>query len=286
MRRSSIPSVSGSLERYLEEIKQFPLLTITEERELARTSRPALVTANLRFVVKIAHEYRAYGFKLADLIQEGNIGLMRAVEKFDPDRGVRLVSYAAWWIRAYIRNHIIRSHSLVKPGEVEEMTARLSGRDLSLDAPAFDGGDSHLESLAGEGPSQDHELSAAQEQLLLRTRIGGALARLDGRERYLIEQRVMSDDPTTLREIGDHFGISHERARQLEARAKRKLEVDLYGVASEFDWPTHGRPVVDDDRATAARAPPSYPRYAASTRSSFFSSAGVPSTAMRPRSMT
>ena len=302
MKRPSVPSASGSLERYLHEIKQFPLLTVDEEREMARTCRPGLVTANLRFVVKVAYEYRSYGFKLADLIQEGNIGLMRAVEKFDPDKGVRLISYAVWWIRAYIQDHILRSHSLVKlgttraqrrlffslartkreldrtsvehgadsdgensskiahelrvkAGEVEEMTMRLSGRDVSLDAQAFEGDDAPVESLAGEGPSQDHELSAAQEQFLLRTRIGDALATLDWRERYLIEHRVMSDDPATLKEVGDHFGISHERARQLELRAKLKLKLELYALASEIDWPTHGHPVVDGERATPACSP-------------------------------
>jgi RNA polymerase sigma-32 factor len=132
------------------------------------------------------------------------------------------------------------------------MTVRLSGRDLSLDAPVFDGDDSQVDSMAGEGPSQDHELSAAQEQFLLRTRIGDALATLDWRERYLIEQRVMSDDPATLKEVGDHFGISHERARQLEIRAKLKLKLELYALASEIDWPTHGHPVIDDGRAPPA----------------------------------
>ena len=128
----------------------------------------------------------------------------------------------------------------VKPGEVEEMTIRLSGRDLSLDAEAFDGGPSHMESLAGGGPSLDHELSAAQEQRLLRAHVDAALARLDRRERYVIEHRVMSDEPATLREISVHFGISHERTRQLEVRARRKLALELHAVATEFDWPTHG----------------------------------------------
>ena len=287
MRRGSTPAASGSLACYLAEIRRFPLLTVEEERELARTCRPELVTANLRFVVKIAREYASHGFRLGDLIQEGNIGLIRAVEKFDPDRGVRLITYAVWWIRAYIQDHILKSHSLVKigttgaqrrlffslartkheldrtsvergadsdgediskiarelavkPGEVLEMTIRLSGRDLSLDEEAFDGGPSHMESLAGGGPSSDHELSAAQEQRLLRAHVDAALARLDRRERYVIEQRVMSDEPATLREVSVHFGISNERTRQLEIRARRKLEVELHAVATELDWPTRG----------------------------------------------
>jgi RNA polymerase sigma-32 factor len=298
MKRASIPSASGSLGSYLKDIGQFPLLTAEQERELARTCRSALVTANLRFVVKIASEYVSCGFKLVDLIQEGNLGLMKAVEKFDPDKGVRLVSYAVWWIRAYIQAHILGSHSLVrigttsaqrrlffalartkrdldqksvehgadsdgesysliarqlrvKPGEVEEMTMRLSGRDLSLDAPAVDGETSHVEWLAGEAPPQDHALSAAQERQLLRARIVEALSRLDWRERYVIEQRVMSEDPATLREIGDHLGISHERARQLELRAKRKLGAELQEVASEVDWPTNGYALSEGVRSGA-----------------------------------
>src|SRR6266568_484149 len=193
MKREALSSTASSLELYLSEINQFPLLAVEEEQSLARTYRRKgdtraahrLVTANLRFVVKVAYEYRSYGFKMADLIQEGNIGLMKAVQKFDPDKGIRLISYAVWWIRAYIQNYILKSWSLVKlgttqaqrklffslartkreldkmsaehgcdsdgedsskiakelkvkPGEVEEMTQRMLGRDLSLDAPLSD----------------------------------------------------------------------------------------------------------------------------------------------------
>src|SRR5574342_16728 len=117
----------GALELYLSEINRFPLLSLDEEQRLARRHRDqgdtraahALVTANLRFVVKVAHEYRAYGLRLVDLIQEGNIGLMRAVQKFDPDKGIRLISYAVWWIRAYIQNFLLRSWSMVKVGTTQ-----------------------------------------------------------------------------------------------------------------------------------------------------------------------
>src|SRR5690349_1504956 len=127
MKRESVPSTSSSLELYLSEINQFPLLTVEEEQNLARLyrrkgdSRAAhrLVTANLRFVVKVAYEYRSYGLRMADLIQEGNIGLMKAVQKFDPDKEIRLISYAVWWIRAYIQNHILKSWSLVKIGTTQ-----------------------------------------------------------------------------------------------------------------------------------------------------------------------
>jgi len=307
MKRDTLPSAASSLELYLSEINQFPLLTVDEEQSLARTYRAKgdtraahrLVTANLRFVVKVAYEYRSYGFKMADLIQEGNIGLMKAVQKFDPDKGIRLISYAVWWIRAYIQNYILKSWSLVKlgttqaqrklffslartkreldkmsvehgldsdgadsskiakklkvkPGEVEEMTQRMEGRDLSLDAPmGDDGGYSHVDFVAGHGPSQDYELSSAQEQSMVSGRIGEALGRLDQRERYIIEQRVMSDRPMTLKELGEHFGFSRERARQLEIRAKEKLKQELHALAIEIDWPTDGKPVEIDERALA-----------------------------------
>ena len=307
MKRDTLSSVASSLELYLSEINQFALLTVDEEQSLARTYRAKgdtraahrLVTANLRFVVKVSYEYRTYGFKMADLIQEGNIGLMKAVQKFDPDKGIRLISYAVWWIRAYIQNYILKSWSLVKlgttqaqrklffslartkreldkmslehgldsdgadsakiakklrvkPGEVEEMTQRMEGRDLSLDAPmGDDGGYSHVEFVAGHGPSQDYELSNAQESSMVTGRVGDALGRLDLRERYIIEQRVMSDKPMTLKELGEHFGFSRERARQLEIRAKEKLKQELHALAVEIDWPTNGAPVELEERAMA-----------------------------------
>jgi RNA polymerase sigma-32 factor len=307
MNRESLPNASSSLELYLSEINQFPLLTVEEEQRLAREFRKKgdtraahrLVTSNLRFVVKVAYEYRSYGFKMSDLIQEGNIGLMKAVQKFDPDKGIRLISYAVWWIRAYIQNYILKSWSLVKlgttqaqrklffslartkreldklssehgadsdgedsgkiakklrvkPGEVQEMQQRMEGRDLSLDAPmGDDGAYSHVDFVVGHGPSQDSELSGAQEQAMVSSRIGEALSRLDQRERYIIEMRVMSDKPMTLKELGEHFGFSRERARQLEIRAKEKLKQELHALAVEIDWPTDGTPVDVDERTAA-----------------------------------
>src|SRR5512146_3018897 len=127
MKRATILTAPSSLEMYLSEINRYPLLTVGEEQRLARQyaadgdTRAAhrLVTANLRFVVKVAYEYRSYGFKMSDLIQEGNIGLMKAVQKFDPDKGIRLISYAVWWIRAYSQNYILKSWSLVKLGTTQ-----------------------------------------------------------------------------------------------------------------------------------------------------------------------
>jgi RNA polymerase sigma-32 factor len=303
MKTGSADSRSSSLEAYLSEIRRFPLLTVEEEQALARSYRAKgdaraahrLVTANLRFVVKVAYEYRSYGFSVIDLVQEGNIGLMKAVQKFDPDKGIRLISYAVWWIRAYIQSHILKSFSLVKLGttqaqrklfftlartkreldvasaahgadsdgedaskiarklnvkevEVEEMTRRMSGRDVSLDAPVGDdAGTSHVDFLAGQGPAQDHALADAQEQTQVRGRIGAALAQLDERERFIVEQRFMSDEPLTLKEIGDHFRISRERARQLEIRAIQKLKRELNGFAADIGWPCAG----EGERAAA-----------------------------------
>jgi RNA polymerase sigma-32 factor len=282
----------GFLDYYLSEINRNPLLTVEEEQRLARSYRErgdtraahALVTANLRFVVKVAYGYRSYGLRMADLVQEGNIGLMKSVQKFDPDLGIRLISYAVWWIRAYIQNYVLRSWSLVKvgttqaqrklffslartrraldrsspahgaesdgndpskvarklrvtPAEVEEMQQRLEGRDLSLDVPVGDGGAPHVDFVPSMGRPQDDEVSSAEERRLVAGRVGEALARLDARERFIIEHRVMLDPPMTLKELGEHFGFSRERARQLEIRAKGKLRHALHPLAEQIAWP-------------------------------------------------
>jgi RNA polymerase sigma-32 factor len=140
----------------------------------------------------------------------------------------------------------------VKPAEVEEMSQRMGRRDLSLDAPVGDDGDStHIDFLAGDGPTQDHEVSSAQERTMLQGGVGAALAQLDARERFIVEQRVMSDQPMSLKEIGEHFGFSRERARQLETRAMEKLEEKLHALAVEVDWPTDGTRLGIEERAVA-----------------------------------
>jgi RNA polymerase sigma-32 factor len=286
------PTASSTLDQYLREINRVPLLTVDEERRLARQFRDGndkraghrLVEANLRFVVKVAFEYRSYGLRMADLIQEGNIGLMKAVQKFDPDKEIRLISYAVWWIRAYIQNHILKSWSLVKIGttqaqrklffslartrheierltpgaglsdeavdvglvakrlkvrtsDVVEMTQRMEGRDLSLDAPVADGTSTHLEFTAADGDGQDEELAQAEEDALVNRRVTEAMNRLDPRERHIVEARVMGEGKETLRDLGHHFGFSRERARQLEIRALEKLRRDLEPLAGEIGWP-------------------------------------------------
>jgi RNA polymerase sigma-32 factor len=286
MHLSTVPTAAGSLAMYLSEINQFPLLSVEEEQLLARRYRDSrdldaahrLVTSNLRFVVKVAYEYRSYGIKMSDLIQEGNIGLMKAVQKFDPDKQIRLISYGVWWIRAYIQNYILKSWSLVKlgttqaqrklffslartkreleklghgdgsqdderkiarklrvkPSEVLEMQQRMDGRDLSLDAPmGDDGGNTHVDFVASGLQSQDDDLAETEERGIVQDRVGRALGRLDVRERYIIEQRVMSEKPMTLKELGEHFGFSRERARQLEIRAKDKLKGELVRIMGD-----------------------------------------------------
>jgi RNA polymerase sigma-32 factor len=276
----------GSLSIYLSEINRHRLLTQPEEQKLARRFRKGdlqsghrLVTANLRFVVKVAYEYRSYGLRMPDLIQEGNIGLMKAVQKFDPDKGIRLISYAVWWIRAYVQNHILKSWSLVKlgttqaqrklffslartrrelerfgahdsaipveeiarrlhvkPSEVREMEQRIGGRDLSLDAPVGeDGSSSHLDSLGSGAVGQDEEVAEREEAGIIGARVAHALTRLDPRERFIVEQRVMNERPMTLKELGEHFGFSRERARQLEIRAKDKLKTELAALMTEVE---------------------------------------------------
>jgi RNA polymerase sigma-32 factor len=264
---------SSALDSYMARVNTLPILTAEEEFELAVRFRKEhsleaaekLVTSNLRFVVKIAHEYRNYGAKLIDLIQEGNIGLMHAVKKFNPYRGYRLISYAVWWIRAYIQNYIIKSWSLVKIGttqaqrklffklnqakkklqnlssknpefseiaeslnvkesEIEEMDVRMNVRDLSLDASINDDGESsYIDNLMYEGENQEDALIKKEESELVRINIAGALSKLNERERYIVINRIMADQPETLQEIGDRFKITRERARQIEKEALRKM---------------------------------------------------------------
>jgi RNA polymerase sigma-32 factor len=285
----SDPESSGPnpLATYLSEINRYGLLSGEQERRLARRFERGdlgaghlLVTSNLRFVVKVSYQYRSYGVRMADLLQEGNIGLMKAVQKFDPDKGIRLISYAVWWIRAYIQNYILKSWSLVKlgttqaqrklffslsrtrreleklsvgdapsadvdeiarrlrvkPTEVREMEQRMGGRDLSLDAPIGDeGANAHIDIIPSEEPRLDDSFADREEAGIVSSRVRNALDRLDARERFIIQQRVMNERPMTLKELGEYFGFSRERARQLEIRAKDKLRGELEPLLSEVD---------------------------------------------------
>ena len=275
----------STIDRYVAEINKYPLLTREQEVALAERYRKdgdldaahQLVVSNLRFVVKIAHEYRGYSLKLLDLIQEGNIGLMMAVKKFDAGKGYRLISYAVWWIRAYIQNFIMRSWSLVKLGttqaqrklffklrsereradreagdgetatteslagrlevaetDVVDMEARLAARDFSLDVELQDGArQTHMDLLSSENASQEERVAEAEERSLLRGKVYEAMEHLNEKERYIVENRLMAEEPKTLQEIGQHFQISRERARQIEGNVIRKIRTAL--IESGFD---------------------------------------------------
>jgi RNA polymerase sigma-32 factor len=269
--------VKDSLESYLIKINRIPLLTPKEEFQLAVRYRKyndieaahKLVTSNLRFVVKVALEYRTYGVKLADLIQEGNIGLMMAVKKFDPYRRYRFISYAVWWIRAYIQNYIIKTWSLVKigttqgqkrlfykigkvrkalesdqenenkyellakdlhvpKGDVLEMEQRMSSRDLSLDSTFDEDHElTHLDLLKEDRVNQEELLAQEEEKRIREQKIHSAMERLSEKEMYVIKNRVMADEPLTLREIGNYLHLSRERVRQIEGEALKKLKKEM-----------------------------------------------------------
>ncbi|OGQ89359.1 MAG: RNA polymerase subunit sigma-70 [Deltaproteobacteria bacterium RIFOXYA12_FULL_58_15] len=279
-------ALNQSIDQYVSEINRYKLLTREQEVELAEKyfkegdlqAAHKLVVSNLRFVVKIAHEYRGYGLKLLDLIQEGNIGLMMAVKKFDASKGYRLISYAVWWIRAYIQNFVIRSWSLVKlgttqaqrklffklrserdradrdagqgevastkslakrlkvaEGEVSGMEMRLASRDFSLDAQLEPGArQTHLDLLADKDSfNQEAEFAEEQEREMVRGKVHEAMGELNEKEQYIVEFRLMTDEPKTLQEIGKNFGISRERARQIEGNVIRKIRTRLTGSGLE-----------------------------------------------------
>jgi len=279
----NLPTVKNSMESYLIQINQFPLLTREEEFKLAVKYRKhddieaaqQLITANLRFVVKVAFEYKSYGAKLQDLIQEGNIGLMMAVKKFNPYKGYRFISYAIWWIRAYIQNFIIKTWSLVKIGttqaqkklfykigkvrkalelagadekkyerlardldvakeDIMEMEQRMSSRDLSLDAPFDEGQElTHLDLLREDSLNQEEAIAEEEEKKIRERDVQNAMRRLNEKEVYVIKNRIMSEEPLTLQEIGDHLKLSRERVRQIESEALKKLRRE-FGTRSEL----------------------------------------------------
>ncbi|MGE0526157.1 MAG: RNA polymerase factor sigma-32 [Bdellovibrionales bacterium] len=260
--------------RYLAEIGRYKLLTREQERELAIRYRETgdaaaaerLVTANLRFVVKIAAEYTKFGAKLIDLIQEGNVGLMHAVKEFNPYKGVRLITYAVWWIRGYIQEYLMRQYSMVRIGttatqrklfyqlqkereqlervgleqglaqlsgrlgvsadEAHEMHSRLTGRDVSLDQPVNDEGSARLLDLQSEAdPLRLEEVLGTREELtLLSEKIAELRPSLNEREQFLLDHRLLADDPLTLQEIGDRYGTTREAVRQMENRLIAKIK--------------------------------------------------------------
>ncbi len=285
----SIPALGseGHLSRYLGEIRKFPLLEPEEEFMLAKRWREhgdsqaahRLVTSHLRLVAKIAMGYRGYGLPLAEIISEGNVGLMQAVKRFDPDRGFRLSTYAMWWIRASIQEYILHSWSLVKLGttaaqkklffnlrrakaqmkaieegdlkpesvkkiaqelnvtedEVVSMNRRLAGPDHSLNAPLRsdgEGGGEWQDWLVDDRDNQEVSLGESQELKDRQKMLSKAMEVLNPREKRILQERRLKDDPATLEDLSSEFNISRERVRQIEVRAFEKLQKSMRKMAN------------------------------------------------------
>jgi RNA polymerase sigma-32 factor len=281
-----VPPDSG-LQGYLREIWKFPILAQREEYMLACRYRDhgdveaahKLVTSHLRLVAKIAMGFRGYGLPLADLLSEGNIGLMKAVKKFEPERGFRLSTYAIWWIRAAITEYILKSWSMVKMGTVSAqkklffslrgiknrlkiadnvdlspeqakrlsrelgvpeddlvaMNRRLMARDVSLSAPIGDeDGIQFQDTLVDDRPSPEAEYAAHEEYGQRKKALHAALAKLPRREREILTERCLKENPATLEDLGRVYGVSRERVRQLEARALGKLKKEMLDLSPAF----------------------------------------------------
>ena len=278
-------ATEGGLSRYLDEIRKFPMLEPNEEFTLAKDWREKgdrgaahrLVTSHLRLVAKIAMGYRGYGLPIGEVVSEGNVGLMQAVKRFEPDKGFRLATYAMWWIKAAIQEDILRSWSLVKMGttgnqkklffnlrkakgrisaleegdlkpdqvaqiavklgvpeqEVIDMNRRLSG-DTSLNAPLREEGEGEWQDwLTDTGPLQDEIVAGEQEKTQRHTLLVDAMGDLNDREKHILTQRRLVDEPETLEELSQQYGISRERVRQIEVRAFDKLQKAMRSLAGE-----------------------------------------------------
>ena len=281
-----IMSPEGNLSRYLQDIRKFPMLEQEQEYMLAKSWREhgdidaahQLVTSHLRLVAKIAMGYRGYGLPLGELISEGNLGMMQAVKRFDPERGFRLATYAMWWIRASIQEYILHSWSLVKMGttaaqkklffnlrklkgqmqaieegdlppekvqaiaksldvtedEVISMNRRLAAPDHSLNAPLR--GDSEGEWqdwLVDDTDTQETVLAEREELGKRQDLLNNAMKNLNKRERHILSERRLKDEPTTLEELSQRYGISRERVRQIEVRAFEKLQKAMKNAVIE-----------------------------------------------------
>jgi RNA polymerase sigma-32 factor len=274
----------------LADAKRFPMLSPEQEIRLARSWRNdgdeaalrALVGSHLRLVIKIARGFAGYGLPISDLAAEGNVGLMQAAQKFDPDKGFRFATYAMWWIRAAIQEHILHSTSIVKMGttaaqkklffnlrqlksrleqfgagdlppesvaviaaelgvpgkDVVEMNRRLSGTDGSLNETVLEDGEIEwLDRLVDERPSQEAVLAEADEMSQRRKLLGEAIAQLNAREREILVERRLRDEPLTLEDLSRRFHVSRERIRQLEVRAVDKLRRGMLSAAGTLGPP-------------------------------------------------
>ncbi len=283
-----IPALTpeGNLSRYLQDIRKFPMLEQNQEYMLAKSWREnddvdaahTLVTSHLRLVAKIAMGYRGYGLPVSELISEGNVGMMQAVKRFDPEKGFRLATYAMWWIRASIQEYILHSWSLVKMGttaaqkklffnlrklkgqmaaidegdlapeqvthiadtlkvsenDVVQMNRRLAGPDNSLNAPLrIDGEGEWMDWLVDETDSQEVLYAESEELTKRRTLLEEAMETLTDREKHILQERRLKDNPTTLEDLSHVYDISRERVRQIEVRAFEKLQKAIKNAAIE-----------------------------------------------------
>jgi RNA polymerase sigma-32 factor len=286
--RSKLPGLvsEGNLTRYLQDIRKFPMLEQDQEYMLAKSWREhddvdaahQLVTSHLRLVAKIAMGYRGYGLPLSELISEGNVGMMQAVKRFDPERGFRLATYAMWWIRAAIQEYILHSWSLVKMGttaaqkklffnlrklkgqmqaieegdlapeqvakiaealavpedDVVQMNRRLAAPDHSLNAPLRIDGDGEWQDwLVDDTEDQEVQLAESEELGKRRVLLTNAMKTLNERERHILQERRLQENPTTLEELSQVYDISRERVRQIEVRAFEKLQKAIRNAAIE-----------------------------------------------------
>jgi RNA polymerase sigma-32 factor len=295
-RATALPSLTAEtgLSRYLEEIRRFPMLEPQEEYMLAKSWREhgdrdaahRLVTSHLRLVAKIAMGYRGYGLPISEVISEGNVGLMQAVKRFEPEKGFRLATYAMWWIKAAIQEYILRSWSLVKMGttanqkklffnlrkaksrisaledgdmrpdqvatiakrlgvgeqDVIDMNRRLGG-DVSLNAPIRNDGDTGewQDWLVDDRDNQEATLTESEELGNRRRALSDALSVLNDRERRIFEARRLAEDPVTLEQLADEFGVSRERVRQIEVRAFEKVQKAVRNRVAAMEQP-HAQP--------------------------------------------
>jgi RNA polymerase sigma-32 factor len=258
----ALPSVvggAGGLSRYLEEIRRFPMLEPAEEYMLAKRwqehgdsdAAHRLVTSHLRLVTRIAMGYRGYGLPIGEVISEGNVGLMQAVKRFEPDKGFRLATYAMWWIRASIQEYILRSWSLVKMGTTAAQKKLFFNlRRMKGQIKALDDGDlrpdqvKHIATKLGvpeedwlvdDTPDQEQRLAESEELSQRKAFLANALSTLNDREKRIFEARRLTDEPATLEDLSAEFGVSRERIRQIEVRAFEKVQSAVQKAAKRSE---------------------------------------------------
>jgi len=278
-----LPIPYDPLKKYLSEVSRYPVLTREEELEISikvfkekdRAAAQKLAISNLKLVVKIALEYYNTYLNILDLIQEGNVGLLHAVKKYNPYKGTKFSTYASFWIRAYILKYIMDSWSLVKVGttqgqrklfyrlnkekqklealgvypapkllastldvkeeEVEDMEKRLAYTDISLEAPVHDESDDTIMDMMKSGENVEEVVAEQEKSEILAKKVAEFKKTLNDKEIFIFEQRIMAEEPSTLQEIGARFSISRERVRQIENRVIKKFKERFKGEIEDLD---------------------------------------------------